>query len=44
MPDRNRYVLEEARMPSQWYNIAADLPVWESLAAKADAARPAGAT
>jgi tryptophan synthase beta chain len=27
MPDRNRYVLEEARMPSQWYNIAADLPV-----------------
>ncbi|MBK9615550.1 MAG: TrpB-like pyridoxal phosphate-dependent enzyme [Uliginosibacterium sp.] len=27
MPDRNRYVLEEARMPSQWYNIVADLPV-----------------
>jgi tryptophan synthase beta chain len=27
MPDRNRYVLEEARMPRQWYNIAADLPV-----------------
>jgi tryptophan synthase beta chain len=27
MPDRNRYVLEESRMPKQWYNIAADLPV-----------------
>lgn len=26
MPDRNRYLLEEARMPSQWYNVAADLP------------------
>jgi len=26
MPDRNRYVLEEAHMPRQWYNIAADLP------------------
>ena len=27
MPDRNRYLLEEARMPGHWYNIAADLPV-----------------
>lgn len=26
MPDRNRYLLEEARMPGHWYNIAADLP------------------
>lgn len=26
MTDRNRYVLEESRMPRQWYNIAADLP------------------
>ncbi|KAF7599109.1 MAG: TrpB-like pyridoxal phosphate-dependent enzyme [Candidatus Dactylopiibacterium carminicum] len=26
MPDRNRYLLEESRMPRQWYNIVADLP------------------
>ncbi|HSD35976.1 MAG TPA: TrpB-like pyridoxal phosphate-dependent enzyme [Rhodocyclaceae bacterium] len=26
MPDRNRYLLEEARMPRQWYNVVADLP------------------
>lgn len=27
MPERNRYLLEEARLPGHWYNIAADLPV-----------------
>jgi tryptophan synthase beta chain len=26
MPDRNRYLLEESRMPRQWYNVVADLP------------------
>ena len=27
MPDRTRYVLDERRMPTHWYNIVPDLPV-----------------